>query len=116
LSPNTNTRDVLVPMVLMQEVTLSRVDPVPTSVVTGVTLERPLTSVPSLLSTPQGALLLDSSGGLIDIDLPYSNFAYEQFGTPWPVNQAVYVDAYLYDYRGYHDISAEEISIQFRNN
>ena len=45
----------------------------------------------------------------VKIDLPYSNFAYEQTGTPWPVNQAVYVDYMLYDLRGYHDISAEEL-------
>ena len=41
----------------------------------------------------------------VQIDLPYSNFAYDQHGTPWPVNQAVYVDYMLYDLRGYHDIS-----------
>ena len=50
------------------------------------------------------------------IDLPYSNFAYDQKGTPWPVNQAVYVDYMLYDLRGYHDISAEELAAIFRNN
>jgi len=50
------------------------------------------------------------------IDLPYSNFAYGQKGTPWPVNQAVYVDYMLYDLRGYHDISAEELAAIFRNN
>ena len=48
--------------------------------------------------------------------LPYSNFAYGQTGTPWPVNQAVYVDYMLYDLRGYHAISAEELEAQFRNN
>ena len=50
------------------------------------------------------------------IDLPYSNFAYDQTGTPWPVNQAVYVDYMLYDLRGYHAISAEELAVQYRNN
>lgn len=50
------------------------------------------------------------------IDLPYSNFAYSQTGTPWPVNQAVYVDSMLYDLRGYHDISSEELLAIFRNN
>jgi hypothetical protein len=50
------------------------------------------------------------------IDLPYSNFAYDQKGTPWPVNQAVYVDYMLYDLRGYHDISAEELAAIFHNN
>ena len=52
----------------------------------------------------------------VRIDLPYSNFAYDQTGTPWPVNQAVYVDFMLYDLRGYHAISAEELAIQYRNN
>ncbi len=52
----------------------------------------------------------------IRIDLPYSNFAYSQTGTPWPVNQSVYVDYMLYDLRGYHAISAEELLAQFRNN
>jgi hypothetical protein len=50
------------------------------------------------------------------MDLPYSNFAYSQTGTPWPVNQAVYVDYMLYDLRGYHDISTEELAAQYRNN
>ena len=52
----------------------------------------------------------------VAIDLPYSNFAYSQTGTPWPVNQAVYVDYMLYDLRGYHAIAAEELAAQFRNN
>jgi hypothetical protein len=52
----------------------------------------------------------------VTIDLPYSNFAYDQQGTPWPVNQAVYVDYMLYDLRGYHALSAEELSAMFRNN
>jgi hypothetical protein len=56
------------------------------------------------------------SGPGVAIDLPYSNFAYGQTGTPWPVNQAVYVDYMLYDLRGYHAISAEELDVQFRNN
>lgn len=50
------------------------------------------------------------------IDLPYSNFAYGQTGTPWPVNQSVYVDYMIYDLRGYHDISAEELEAIFNNN
>ena len=54
--------------------------------------------------------------GRTPIDLPYSNFAYSQTGTPWPVNQSVYVDYMLYDLRGYHAISAEELLAQFRNN
>jgi hypothetical protein len=56
------------------------------------------------------------AGGKINVDLPYSNFAYSQIGTPWPVNQAVYVDYMLYDLRGYHAISTEELEAQFRNN
>ena len=45
------------------------------------------------------------AGADVAIDLPYSNFAYSQTGTPWPVNQAVYVDYMLYDLRGYHAIA-----------
>ncbi len=52
----------------------------------------------------------------VKIDLPYSNFAYGQAGTPWPVNQSVYVDYMLYDLRGYHAISAEEHAVMYRNN
>jgi hypothetical protein len=52
----------------------------------------------------------------VAIDLPYSNFAYSQTGTPWPVNQAVYVDYMLYDLRGYHSISSEELAVIYRNN
>ena len=50
------------------------------------------------------------------IDLPYSNFAYAQTGTPWPINQSVYVDYGIYDLRGYHSFSAEEIAEQFKQN
>ncbi len=56
------------------------------------------------------------SGPDVRIDLPYSNFAYSQTGTHWPVNQAVYVDYMLYDLRGYHSVSAEELLAQYRNN
>jgi hypothetical protein len=56
------------------------------------------------------------AGPDVAIDLPYSNFAYSQTGTPWPVNQAVYVDYMLYDLRGYHAIAHEELRAQFRNN
>ena len=52
----------------------------------------------------------------VRIDLPYSNFAYMQAGTPWPVNQAVYVDNMLYDLRGYPEISAEEMLAIYHNN
>lgn len=50
------------------------------------------------------------------MDLPYSNFAYSQTGTPWPVNQAVYVDYMLYGLRGYNQIATEELEAIFRNN
>jgi hypothetical protein len=50
------------------------------------------------------------------IDLPYSNFAYSQTGTPWPINQAVYVDYMIYGLRGYSAIATEELLAQFRNN
>jgi hypothetical protein len=52
----------------------------------------------------------------VQLDLPYSNFAYSQTGTPWPVNQAVYVDYMLYGLRGYHDVGVEELLAQYRNN
>lgn len=52
----------------------------------------------------------------VKIDLPYSNFAYDQTGIPWPVNQAVYVDYMLNDLRGYHDLSVEELLAMFREN
>jgi hypothetical protein len=52
----------------------------------------------------------------VAIDLPYSNFAYSQTGTPWPINQAVYVDYMLYGLRGYPAIATEELGVQFRNN
>lgn len=50
------------------------------------------------------------------IDLPYSNFAYSQTGSPWPVNQAVYVDYALFGLRGYSAVAAEEIREQYRTN
>jgi hypothetical protein len=52
----------------------------------------------------------------VQIDLPYSNFAYGQRGTPWPINQAVYVDYMIYALRGYHDVAAEELRAMYRNN
>jgi len=52
----------------------------------------------------------------VRLDLPYSNFAYDQRDTPWPVNQAIYVDYMLYDLRGYHAVSAEELATIYRNN
>ncbi len=50
------------------------------------------------------------------MDIPYSNFAYDQKGIPWPVNQAVYVDYMIYDLRGYHAVSAEELLAIYRTN
>jgi len=54
------------------------------------------------------------SDGLMD--LPYSNFAYSQIGTPWPINQAVYVDYMLYGLRGYNKIATEELQAIYHNN
>ena len=56
------------------------------------------------------------SGDAVRIDLPYSNFAYDQHGTPWPVNQAVYVDYMLYGLRGYRDVATEELLTMYRGN
>jgi hypothetical protein len=50
------------------------------------------------------------------IDLPYSNFAYAQTGTPWPINQSVYVDYMIYGLRGYNKIATEELQAIYRNN
>ncbi len=55
-------------------------------------------------------------GSDVQIDLPYSNFAYSQTGTPWPINQSVYVDYMIYDLRGYFSVAAEELAAIFRNN
>ena len=57
-----------------------------------------------------------SGDGKVTLDLPYSNFAYDQKGTPWPVNQAVYVDYMLYGLRGYNDIATEELEAIYANN
>jgi hypothetical protein len=50
------------------------------------------------------------------MDLPYSDFAYSQTGTPWPVNQAVYVDYMLYGLRGYNQVAADELEAIYHNN
>ena len=50
------------------------------------------------------------------MDLPYSDFAYSQTGTPWPINQAVYVDYMLYGLRGYGDVARQELEAIYRNN
>lgn len=52
----------------------------------------------------------------VKIDLPYSNFAYDQTGIPWPVNQAVYVDYMIYGLRGLHTLAQEELLAMFREN
>ena len=57
-----------------------------------------------------------AGGDNIQIDLPYSNFAYQQTGTPWPINQAVYVDYMLYGLRGYRSLAIEELQAMYRNN
>lgn len=51
-----------------------------------------------------------------EMDLPYSNFAYSQTGTPWPINQAVYVDYMLYGLRGYNDVATGELKAIYHNN
>ena len=50
------------------------------------------------------------------IDLPYSNFAYSQTGTPWPINQAVYVDYMIFGLRGYNQIATDEFRTIYANN
>lgn len=50
------------------------------------------------------------------MDLPYSDFAYSQTGTPWPINQAVYVDYMLYGLRGYEDVASQELQAIYNNN
>jgi len=62
------------------------------------------------------ALTLPRRHGDGQMDLPYSNFAYSQIGTPWPVNQAVYVDYMLYGLRGYSAIATEELQAIYHNN
>jgi hypothetical protein len=62
------------------------------------------------------ALRLPRRHGDGTIDLPYSNFAYDQAGTPWPVNQAVYVDYMLYGLRGYPELASEELAAIYRGN
>ena len=62
------------------------------------------------------ALMLPRKHSDGHMDLPYSNFAYSQTGTPWPVNQAVYVDYMLYGLRGYNQVATQELSAIYRNN
>lgn len=62
------------------------------------------------------ALMLPRRHSDGQMDLPYSNFAYSQTGTPWPINQAVYVDYMLYGLRGYNKIATEELQAIYHNN
>ena len=50
------------------------------------------------------------------IDLPYSNFAYDQTGIPWPGVHSIYVDYMLYELRGYFPVALEELLEAFRLN
>jgi hypothetical protein len=50
------------------------------------------------------------------IDLPYSNFAYDQTGIPWPGVHSIYVDYMLYELRGYSPVALEELLDEFRSN
>jgi hypothetical protein len=50
------------------------------------------------------------------IDLPYSNFAYDQTGIPWPGVHSIYVDYMLYELRGYSSVVLEELLDEFRSN
>lgn len=62
------------------------------------------------------ALMLPRIHGDGHMDLPYSDFAYSQSGTPWPINQAVYVDYMLYGLRGYNKVASDELSAIYHNN
>lgn len=50
------------------------------------------------------------------LDLPYSNFAYGQFGTPWPSLQGVYVDYMIFGLFGHFAVAEQEFSEIYRNN
>jgi hypothetical protein len=53
------------------------------------------------------------AGGHKHIDLPYSNFAYGQTNSDWPINQGVYVDYMLHGLRGYFDVATEEFAAMY---
>jgi hypothetical protein len=57
-----------------------------------------------------------ADGGPPIIDLPYSNFAYDQTGIPWPGVHSIYVDYMLYELRGYFPAALEELLEAFRLN
>lgn len=52
--------------------------------------------------------------GEIHMDLPYSNIAYGQKNSDWPINQGVYVDYMIYGLRGYDDVAQGEIMSMFQ--
>jgi hypothetical protein len=52
----------------------------------------------------------------VKIDLPYSNFAYDQTGIPWPGVHCIYVDYMIYELRGYSSVALEELLDAFRRN
>ncbi|MCB0666633.1 MAG: hypothetical protein KDC80_12445, partial [Saprospiraceae bacterium] len=52
--------------------------------------------------------------GEIHMDLPYSNIAYGQKNSDWPINQGVYVDYMIYGLRGYDEVAHSEIMAMFR--
>lgn len=54
------------------------------------------------------------SDGEIHMDLPYSNIAYSQKNSDWPINQGVYVDYMIYGLRGYDEVAHNEIMSMFR--
>jgi hypothetical protein len=51
--------------------------------------------------------------GVGRIDLPYSNFAYGQYNSDWPINQAVYVDYMIYGLRGHFGVAEEEFAAMY---
>ena len=50
------------------------------------------------------------------MDLPYSNFAYGQFGTPWPSLQGLYVDHMIFGLLGHFAVAEQEFSVIYQNN
>ncbi len=54
------------------------------------------------------------STGKDHMDLPYSNVAYGQENSDWPINQGVYVDYMIYGLRGYEEVAQNEIKSIFQ--
>lgn len=50
------------------------------------------------------------------MDLPYSNFAYGQVGTPWPSLQGLYVDYMIFGLSGHFAVAEQELSVIYQNN